>query len=62
MWLEALDGGPGLRPIISSVGDKTIVVLKIAGDIRLTGGGRLVLRCQGDEVSATIEPNLCDRL
>jgi len=62
MWLDALDGGPGLRPMILSIGDKTVFVMKIAGDTRLTGGGRLILRSLGDELTASIEPNVIDRL
>jgi hypothetical protein len=56
MWLEALDGGPGLKPMILCIGDRMVFVLTIAGDNSAIGGGRLVLRCQGDEVSASIEP------
>ena len=62
MWLDALDGAPGLRPMVLSIGEKTVVVMKIAGDLRVTGGGRLVLRSQGAELSASIEPNVIDRL
>jgi hypothetical protein len=62
MWLDALDGGPGLRPMILSIGEKTVFVMKIAGDIRLTGGGRLIVRSVGDELTASIEPNVIDRL
>jgi hypothetical protein len=62
MWLDALDGGPGLRPMILSIGEKTVVVMKIAGDIRVTAGGRLVVRSLGDTVTASIEPNVIDRL
>jgi hypothetical protein len=61
MWLDALDGGPGLRPRILVVGDQTIVVLTIAGDTSVTGCAHLFLRCQGGDVSASIEPNLDDR-
>jgi hypothetical protein len=62
MWLDALDGGPGLRPMILFIGDKTVFVLTIAGDNSVTGGARLVLRSQGDHLSASIEPDASHRL
>ena len=62
MWFDALDGGPGLRPMILSIGEKTVFVMKIAGDVRVTAGGRLVVRCLGDVLTASIEPNVIDRL
>jgi hypothetical protein len=56
MWLDALDGGPGLRPLTLVIGDRTIVVLAIAREHGVRAGARLVLRCQGDDVLASIEP------
>ncbi len=58
MWLDALDGGPGLRPLTIVIGDRTIVVLAIAREQGMKAGTRLVLRCQGTEVLASIEPKL----
>jgi hypothetical protein len=48
--------------MILSIGDKTVFVLKIAGEPRMTGGGRLVLRSQAGELSASIAPDVTDRL
>jgi hypothetical protein len=59
---DALDDGPGVRPMILSIGDRMVFVLTIAGDNSAVGGGRLVLRCQGDGVSASIEPGTHHRL
>jgi hypothetical protein len=56
MWLDALDGGPGLPPLTLVVGDRTIVVLAIARENGVSAGTRLVLRCQGADVLASIEP------
>ena len=58
MWLDALDGGPGLPPRILAVANQTIVVMAIAGDPKVTGGAHLFLRCKGDDISASIEPEL----
>ena len=41
--------------MILSIGDKTTFVLKIAGDVKVTGGGRLLLRAQGDALVAAID-------
>ena len=62
MWLDALDGGPGLRPMILFIGDRMVFVLTIAGDTSGMGGSRLVLRSKGDDLSASIEPDLRHRL
>jgi hypothetical protein len=62
MWLDALDGGPGLRPRILVVGEQTIIVLNIAGDPAVTGGAHLFVRCDGDEIALAIEPNIDQHL
>ena len=62
MWLDALDGGPGLQPEILFLGDTMIVVLTIAADTPLTAGVKLVLRCRGNDVSAAVRPNPRPRL
>jgi hypothetical protein len=38
MWLDALDGGPGLRPLTLVIGDRTIVVLAIAREQGMNAG------------------------
>jgi hypothetical protein len=58
MWLDALDGGPGLRPLTLVVGDRTTIVLAIAREHGVSAGARLVIRCQGADVLASIEPTL----
>ena len=55
MWLDALDGGPGLRPIILFIGGRTICVLAIATDTAVNAGVRLVLRYHGDDLTAALE-------
>ena len=41
--------------MILSIDDKVVFVMRIVGGERVNGGGRLVLRCTGDQVSASIE-------
>ena len=61
MWLDALDGGPGLRPLILFLGEKTVFVMKIAGTSTgpstVDAGSRLILRCVGNDVTVAIEPD-----
>jgi len=57
MWLDALDGGPGLRPLILFLGEKTVFVMKIAGTPPESAGSRLIVRCVGSDVTVAIEPD-----